>query len=639
MPIPGRPDVLLPTEFSAWMKANGRPFTGPAYAQAYWDYRARKGAPVPGAPVTNTTPAVPAPTATAVPAAQDADPRVAANLAQTRGVPGSYNDERRTGANMTLRELINAGLVEGGSLGEERSASGVTDAAGADIPNIVYKIVMGADGRAYRQAFLDVASSQNARGFLESSQTNQRQYDEKSGLDRTRNDALFRLGSGQQSSLGAEKDTIAGYGSDLAGVRSAIAESQSNIPAIPQPVASAIAKVATPPQNTVKKKPMSQPAWLAYHKKAGSKPTGTYAQYVTKHPPKAVAPLLPGGWGRAPDVKGPFGSVPQVDIGSFEVGQNTGGKFFIRPRTDVTGLDPSYQALFRAFDAQTGAQAAQIQGAYTDFRGRAVEDANALTARLGSLGELAGRAFTPTTNNPTAGIEADIAATGQRQQVRDAALQVNTASMLPSIADRAGLDSVATYKGGRASDRFKALFDARAAQASIDAATGKLGFEGEQAQLDRASKAAIAGRSAAAAAAAQAAQDRRAALDRASRERIAAQNRAASGGGGSGGAGGTPQALGAAANAARSAWNGTPDKTAPIGSVDAQGKPITTIPGTGKVGERTKGIRGVGPVFNDLLGRGLTPQQAEKITAAIVGKVLYGQFVAWHRRRGTLPGG
>jgi hypothetical protein len=331
-------------------------------------------------------------------------------------------------------------------------------------------------------------------------------------------------------------------------------------------------------------------------------------------------------------VRGPFRTVPRVDEGSFEVGKNERGQFFIRPRTEMTGLDPAYRALFAAFDRETAAQSGQIERSYADAAKAAQADADALTARLGSLGQLASQAGSQVPQGATTGIGQDILQTGARSGVREAALDVNIGSLLPTTLRGQGASELAGFRGSRSQSRTKALFDARAAAAEaeaqrqqlaatlrgqdIDLTSKKLGIA---ADLDKAQIAADV------AAANQAAQDRRAAADRASRERIA-REKLASGGSSGGAAGGAAQGLGAAANDARRIWEGTPPKRVTDPGAPDYGE---VVPGTGVTPLPSRfpdPIFAVGPLFRNMIGRGLTPQQAKRIVQATVGNALWNKW-------------
>lgn len=180
---------------------------------------------------------------------QQSDLRFAPLQAQLQNIPGTYNDERRVGGLRTLKDLIDAGLLDSTStLGQESKDSGVSvdpaNPAAGQLQNVVYHVVRGADGKQYLQGFRDVAGAQNARGFLESSQTDQRQADTKAGYDKSVSDAFLNLGGSQQGSLKQEGSDITGVNSSIGELRGTIAGEQSQKPA---PVPAAPAAPGAPP--------------------------------------------------------------------------------------------------------------------------------------------------------------------------------------------------------------------------------------------------------------------------------------------------------------------------------------------------------------------------------------------------------
>lgn len=203
---------------------------------------------------------------------QQSDLRFAPLQAQLQNIPGTYNDTRRTDANLTLKELIDSGLLDATSrLGTEERTSGVQGAGGADIPNVVYHIVRGADGRQYLQGFREVLGSQASRGFLESSQTDRRQRDTRAGYDKQVSDAFLGLGRGQQSSLAQEGKDITGVGTQIGGIRQTIAEEQASKPA---PVPPAPPRPTQPTQANLPPTLQSPSAFAKWLTKQGINVTG-----------------------------------------------------------------------------------------------------------------------------------------------------------------------------------------------------------------------------------------------------------------------------------------------------------------------------------------------------------------------------
>lgn len=216
-----------------------------------------------------------------------ADPRLPGVEAQLRAVPGTFNDQRRMSANEVLRNLISQGLIQHGSLAEESSDSGILGADGAQQKNIVYKIITGPGGRLYRQAYESTRDSQNTRGFLESSQTNERIKEGRATLDRSVNDTLARLGDDMTRSLGQQREAIASLGEKESNIKADVARDLQNDPTAiaGNPVSPAGSTVAGDAAGKRQGTPISLARFTQWRKNmgrptlAGSALTKAYADY------------------------------------------------------------------------------------------------------------------------------------------------------------------------------------------------------------------------------------------------------------------------------------------------------------------------------------------------------------------------
>jgi hypothetical protein len=278
-------------QYQEWLRRTGR--RGTAADAMVWKktHGVALGLYNPDGTRAAVTVAAPTTATEAVPDPQVSDPRLIPFTAQLQAIPGRYNDERRTQANLTLKRLIDEGLIEGGSLEGVESDSGIVGGQGEPLKNILYRIVRGADGRAYMQAFLDIRSAQASRGFLESSQTQRRISDARRDLNLSVENALLGLGRQQQSSLAQQRGDITGIGKEIGGVRADIAREQAAQPAAPA------APAAPPAAPTVKPLPatLQTPAAFAKWLSAAGRPlTGTAFQQAYWKARQAHGSPVPG---------------------------------------------------------------------------------------------------------------------------------------------------------------------------------------------------------------------------------------------------------------------------------------------------------------------------------------------------------
>jgi hypothetical protein len=155
--------------------------------------------------------------------------------------PGGEQDReagRLTGGNHTLQDLIDSGLLDTTSkLGSASADAGIANPAGGNFQDIVYHVVKGADGKQYLQGFAQVQGAQASRGFLESSQTKERQAETKLGYDQSVRRALDDLGANQRGSLDAERGAITANQGEVGDLRATIAgeQAQKSVPTPPAP--------------------------------------------------------------------------------------------------------------------------------------------------------------------------------------------------------------------------------------------------------------------------------------------------------------------------------------------------------------------------------------------------------------------
>jgi hypothetical protein len=84
-------------------------------------------------------------------------------LTQLGQLAGTYNTAREGAANISALSAKNSGLSDTTSVLTDQTVAG-NDTLGTK-PSMTYKIVMGPDGRAYRQAFMSVGAQVGARNW------------------------------------------------------------------------------------------------------------------------------------------------------------------------------------------------------------------------------------------------------------------------------------------------------------------------------------------------------------------------------------------------------------------------------------------------------------------------------------------
>jgi hypothetical protein len=153
-------------------------------------------------------------------------PQLTSILQQMANLGAVYNPQRQAVAANTAAQLAGSGLVDYGTNGVPRVVQGpngpqivydYTQQAGQTanpfnpaLPNVEYRTVQGADGRAYLQAFANVAHANASRGVFSGSQVDQQQQLARQGLDTQRTQAMNQMQQGQAEVTGREQSAVAG---------------------------------------------------------------------------------------------------------------------------------------------------------------------------------------------------------------------------------------------------------------------------------------------------------------------------------------------------------------------------------------------------------------------------------------------
>jgi hypothetical protein len=185
---------------------------------------------------------------------------------------------------------------------------------------------------------------------------------------------------------------------------------------------------------------------LFYARKKGS--TGSGSGGAADKPDQQA---LPDGWGTdRTGISGSWNSKPNLNSDNFEIEKNAAGKYFARPITELTGLDPWMKQAVAKYDADTAARSAQMSNAQAQGIQAASTIANANSQSLADMQKLmtssqqsnalggvstGGGPATAQTTNPEAAAVAVQAGSAARlagaQAVENAA---HSAAYAPSVA-------------------------------------------------------------------------------------------------------------------------------------------------------------------------------------------------------------
>lgn len=200
---------------------------------------------------------------------------------------------------------------------------------------------------------------------------------------------------------------------------------------------------------------------------------GRYQAYLKRPAAKAAKkPAVnnrPEGWGNEGFVVTPTNRNKYPEK-NYELVEGLNGTKWARPRTEMTGIDPELQGLIKSYDDETGRMTGQVKRVYDGLGQELTAAAQASSARLGGLADLATRAqpasfssgavTTPGGQSmvtPAAGqvdqVQADQAATQQRMLTRAAALDVNTANLDAQQAPLIGAREIGRLSGERSQGR------------------------------------------------------------------------------------------------------------------------------------------------------------------------------------------
>lgn len=176
----------------------------------------------------------------------------------------------------------------------------------------------------------------------------------------------------------------------------------------------------------------------------GEDPTGLRSGMIALTPD--MIGRLPDGWG-AEGVQNVGRGRPQYDETKFELGQNSAGRYFLRPITEFSGLGPAQVAAIREMDARSKAQQGVIRSSYNAAADTSAKEAQDLATRLAAI-----PGANASTNAPSSAGAATGAGTDQRLQ--DQARSDQTLAATRASAEAALRAPVIRQMGGSSADAY-----------------------------------------------------------------------------------------------------------------------------------------------------------------------------------------
>ena len=180
----------------------------------------------------------------------------------------------------------------------------------------------------------------------------------------------------------------------------------------------------------------------------------------------ALNRLIPRDWTGSPGVVGGYVRPPRLDPNAWEVQQNPeNNRYFARPRTELTGLDPTARADVAAFDTQGAQQEARIQGAFDRFVEEARANSAATTAGLTGLAGAVGAGYAQA--DPTAAALAESSRAGAQAASLPVVSRLGDAA---TIARSEGVSRLQDFIGQRRGQRAEIISGYREQAGEAEAA-------------------------------------------------------------------------------------------------------------------------------------------------------------------------
>jgi hypothetical protein len=268
-------------DYKTWLRLTGRKPTADSaqtwkithgVALGLYDRNGNRIAPV--TPLDPATPPEPQP----IPVDPARESAIDDRRNRLSALPGLYNTRRKDLAATTAAQLVESGLTDRADLEEVPAGDG----------NVVWRVVVGPDGRLYRQAFRQTRDAFNARGLLGSS-FQRRQYEEQRGaLDTSVAQAMRAYDQNVRGITESQRQEAEGLGNDITQAQIEYGDwKRAQPPVLPKP------PPAPPVVNTAA--PVTpggpQPHARPISPKPVTRPTVTYDEFVRTHGGKSTAAL------------------------------------------------------------------------------------------------------------------------------------------------------------------------------------------------------------------------------------------------------------------------------------------------------------------------------------------------------------
>jgi len=201
---------------------------------------------------------------------------------------------------------------------------------------------------------------------------------------------------------------------------------------------------------------------------ASGTPTGGTAATSTRT--AALNKLQPREYVGSEGVIGSWKKEPRLNPDQYEWTQNPdNGRWFARPRNELTGLDPQARADVGAFDRTTAAQQQRIQDVYSQYATQAAADRDAGAQAFGTLANLSGAGYQAPVQGQASGPYGSIAPAGvsaaqqqlpgvMAQGAREGSVAARAStlfglSQLPTVARDTGAQQLQKFTTDRTANR------------------------------------------------------------------------------------------------------------------------------------------------------------------------------------------
>jgi hypothetical protein len=187
----------------------------------------------------------------------------------------------------------------------------------------------------------------------------------------------------------------------------------------------------------------------------------------------AINRLVPREWTGSEGILGSYAREPRLDPNRYEWQQNPeNNRWFARPRTELTGLDPQARADVAAFDSQGQQQSTRIQSSFDQFVQEAEANRAQTTAGLTGLAGAVGAGYMQ--SDPTA---AALQGTSRAIASASALPAAARLSDAPLVARSEGISRLQDFLGQRREQRAGLISGYRQQQAEAEAARAERAAE------------------------------------------------------------------------------------------------------------------------------------------------------------------